>query len=225
MSLGLKINKSGRLFVAGGFSRELRVIDSISGRVLTAYTVGAQGTLVNDVVLTPKAAWFTDSYSAQLYAIPLGSNGELPSQGEVITRRLTGEWVQGPNHAANGIERTPDGCGLLMVNTHVGSLFRISPRTGYARQVVYDGPSLINGDGMLLQGRILYIVQKNVIDILRLDGSGSSAIHVGQITDPRFQIPTAVAAFRDRLYLPNARFDVEPTPTTTYNAIAVPRYS
>jgi hypothetical protein len=43
------------------------------------------------------------------------------------------------------------------------------------------------------------------------------------VTDPRFDVPTTVASFADRLYLPNARFSIEPTPETTYTAVAIPR--
>lgn len=44
---------------------------------------------------------------------------------------------------------------------------------------------------------------------------------ITRITDPRFRIPTTAAAWGDRLYLPNARFDVEPTPDTEYDVVAV----
>jgi hypothetical protein len=46
---------------------------------------------------------------------------------------------------------------------------------------------------------------------------------VTRVTDPRLDVPTTVAAFGNRLYLPNARFSTAPTPTTTYAAIAIPR--
>ncbi|NUT95827.1 MAG: superoxide dismutase, partial [Saccharothrix sp.] len=56
-----------------------------------------------------------------------------------------------------------------------------------------------------------------------LDKAGTSGKLVTKITDPRFDVPTTVAAFANRLYLPNARFTTPPTPTTTYNAVAVPK--
>jgi hypothetical protein len=34
-----------------------------------------------------------------------------------------------------------------------------------------------------------------------------------------------MAAFANRLYLPNARFNTPPTPTTPYTAVAIPRSS
>jgi hypothetical protein len=44
---------------------------------------------------------------------------------------------------------------------------------------------------------------------------------VSTVSDPRFDVPTTVASFGNRLYLPNARFSTPPTPETTYNAVAI----
>jgi hypothetical protein len=41
------------------------------------------------------------------------------------------------------------------------------------------------------------------------------------LTSPDFDVPTTVARFDGRLYLPNARFTTPPTPETTYTAVAV----
>jgi hypothetical protein len=35
-------------------------------------------------------------------------------------------------------------------------------------------------------------------------------------------VPTTIAEYRKRFYLPNARFTTTPTPETTYNAVSVP---
>lgn len=100
---------------------------------------------------------------------------------------------------------------------------RVDPRTGAARRVDIGDTKLPNGDGLLLLGRTLYVVQQqqNAIDVLRLNESGTRGRAIARITDPRFKIPTTAAAWGDRIYLPNARFDVEPTPDTTYDAVAV----
>ena len=95
-SLGLKADRRGRLFVAGGSGGDARVVDSRNGALLASYPLtSSDSTFVNDVVLTKRAAWFTDSFQAQLYRVPLGRGGSLPAQGRVQTVPLTGEWVQG----------------------------------------------------------------------------------------------------------------------------------
>lgn len=215
-TVGLKIDRHGTLFLAGGDSGEIRVADARSGEIGQVHATG--GTFVNDVVLTPGAAWFTDSFKPVLYRL---------AKGAVTTVALTGDWQQGPDFTANGIERTPDGRALLVVNAFAngGGLMRVDPRTGSARAVDLGGAKLPNGDGLLLLGRILYAVQQqqNAIDVFRLNDSGTRGTALTRITDPRFRIPTTVAAWGRRLYLPNARFDVEPTPTTDYDAVAVNR--
>ncbi|WP_053846829.1 SMP-30/gluconolactonase/LRE family protein [Streptomyces sp. NRRL B-24085] len=214
-TVGLKIDRHGRrLFLAGGDSGEIRTVDARSGETEHVYATG--GTFVNDVVLTPGAAWFTESFKPVLYRL---------AEGTVTTVPLTGDWQQGPDFTANGIERTPDGRALLVVNAYAdgGGLMRVDPRTGAARAVDLGAAKLPNGDGLLLLGRILYAVQQqqNAIDVFRLNASGTRGTAIARITDPRFRIPTTVAAWGKRLYLPNARFDVEPTPTTEYDAVAV----
>jgi sugar lactone lactonase YvrE len=223
--IGLKIDRRERLlFLSGGGSREIRVADVRSGKLLKTFTVGSDGTFVNDVILTPGAAWFTDSFKPQIYRLPLGRHDQ-PGD-EVTTVPLTGDWEQGPDFTGNGIERTPDGSALLLVNTVAGGggLMRVDPRTGVARSVDIGGTRLPNGDGLLLLGRTLYVVQQqqNAVDVLRLNESGTRGTAIARITDPeRFKIPTTAAAWGDRIYLPNARFDVEPTPDTTYDVVAV----
>ncbi|GHE64417.1 hypothetical protein GCM10018785_36610 [Streptomyces longispororuber] len=229
MSIGLKSDRYGRLFIAGGLARHLRVVEGRSGRVLATYEVGTPATVVNDVVLTRRAAWFTDSTQQQVYGLPLGPRGELPAPRDVVTLPLRGEWVQAPadGFTTNGLARTPDGRGLLVINVHAhgGSLYCVDPRTGDARRVDLGAHRLPDGDGALLLGRTLYVVQQlqNAVDVFRMDATGLRGTAIARITDPRFRIPTTVAAYGNRLYLPNSRFNEEPTPTTPYNAVAVRR--
>ncbi|WP_175411577.1 superoxide dismutase [Streptomyces sp. TRM64462] len=225
-TIGLKIDRRERLlYLCGGGSGEIRVADVHSGSHLRTFTVGSAGTFVNDVILTPGAAWFTDSFKPQLYRLPVGRHGE-PGDA-VATVPLAGEWQQGDDFTANGITTTPDGCDLLVVNTVVagGSLMRVDPRTGDARRVPLGDLRIPHGDGLLLLGRDLYIVQQvlNQVDVVRLNEAGTEGTPIARITDPRFRIPTTAAAWGDRIYLPNARFDVEPTPDTEYDVVAVRR--
>ena len=221
-SLGLKIDRRGRLFVAGGTGGDARVLDARTGRVLASYPL-ATPAFVNDVVLTPTAAWFTDSTNPVLYKVAFGPHGALPATATRIP--LTGDLVYTTGTNANGIVTTPDRRGLLLVQSNTGKLFRVDPRTGVTTAVDLGGETLINGDGLLRMGNVLYAVQNrlNTVAVFRLDARGTAARLITRVTDPRFDVPTTVAAFRDRLYLPNARFTTPPTPTTPYTAVAIPR--
>ncbi|MFE7223902.1 superoxide dismutase, partial [Nocardioides sp. NPDC057577] len=210
-TVGVKVDRHGRLFAAGGPSGTARVIDTRTGHVLADHHLTTAASFVNDVVLTRHKAWFTDSQQAQLYAVPLG-------RGPVRTLPLTGDWEQVAGFNANGITATPDGRGLLVVNSTTGLLHRVDPRTGATTTVDLGGAGLTNGDGMLLLGRTLYVVRNfnNEIAVIHLDKSGSRGVQVDTLTSDDFDVPTTVAAYRDRLYLPNARFTTPPEPDTPY---------
>ena len=220
-SVGMKSDRQGRLYVAGGTSGTARIIDIESGDAVDrVLTTGAS--FVNDVVLTKSAAWFTDSAQAQLYRVDRGADGEPGTA--VTTLPLTGEWVQGTGFGANGISTTPTGRALLVVNSTTGLLYRVDPATGEATEVDLGGASLTMGDGMLRHGRTLYVVRNriNEVAVLRLSRDGLSGRLARTITaddlgpGASFDVPTTVAKFGADLYLPNARFTTPPTPTTDY---------
>ncbi|PXX71347.1 sugar lactone lactonase YvrE [Nocardia tenerifensis] len=226
-ALGLQLDHLGRLFVAGGTGGDVRVVDAGTGATLATYPVATQqDTFVNDIVLTPTGAWITDSRAPVLYHLPLGPDGALPRPEEVRRIPLTGDIAYVPGEFnANGIVRTPDGSALIVVQSVTGLLFRVDPATGATRRIDLGPETLPDGDGLLLDGRTLYAVENrsNAIAVIALSPDGATGTVERRITDPRFDVPTTLAAFGDRLYLPNARFDTPPEPTTPYNAVAVDR--
>ncbi len=223
-SLGLKIDDRDRLFVSGALGGNARVIDTRTGKVLRSYTLQPATTtsFINDVVLTGRAAWYTDSRNPVLFKLPLGKRGSLPA--EAIRVPLTGDWVQGPAGStdANGIAETPDGRALIVVQSSTGFLFRVT-YGGVATRIDLGGELMTNGDGLWLRGRTLYVVQNrlNQIAKIELNRTGTRGTVVSRTTDPSFDVPTTIAEYGKRFYLPNARFTTPPTPETPYNAVAV----
>jgi sugar lactone lactonase YvrE len=221
-SVGLDYDRrTDLLFVSGGDAGNARVVDPERKRVVAEYTLSDDGGFVNDVIVTDDAAWFTNSAAPELFRVPLNKQGLPAAARKVTTVPLTGDWVQPDGFGANGITRTPDGSALLVVNSADGTLFRVptdGERAGVARQVRLRGQSLTNGDGMLQQGRTLYVVRNQLNEVvqLRLDARGTRGRAVGTLTARGFDVPTTITAARGRLYLPNARFGTEPTPDTTY---------
>src|SRR5215211_8030661 len=63
MAVGMKVDVAhDLLFVAGGFTGQAYVYDTRTGATVATYQFGAPpATLVNDVALTKRGAWFTDS--------------------------------------------------------------------------------------------------------------------------------------------------------------------
>ncbi|MFI9843849.1 superoxide dismutase [Nonomuraea sp. NPDC051941] len=222
-SLGLKTDGRGRLFVAGGTGGDARVIDLRTGEVVKSYKLTADPAFVNDVILTGRAAYFTDSRNPVLYKLALGRGGALP--GEAVKIPLSGAIQYTTGNNANGIAPSPDRESLLIVQSNTGKLFEVDPSSGVTTEVDLGGESLVNGDGLLLEGRTLYAVQNrlNAIAVVNLTRDGASGKVVKRLTDPRFDIPTTVAASGKRLYLPNARFTTTPAPDTPYSVVAVKR--
>ncbi|GAB1690195.1 SMP-30/gluconolactonase/LRE family protein [Krasilnikovia sp. M28-CT-15] len=222
-SLGMKLDARGRLFVAGGSGGDARVLDAATGRVLRSYRLQHVPAFINDVVLAGGSAWFTDSVNPVLFRLPLGAYGELPTAATAVP--LSGDIRWDPaSFNANGITATPDGRGLIIVQSGTGLLFRVN-HDGVTRRIDLGGESVPNGDGMWLRGRTLYVVQNrlNRIAKIKLDRRATRGTVLSRTSDPRFDVPTTIAEFGDRFYLPNARFTTPQLPDTSYTAVAVPR--
>lgn len=227
-SVGMKVDLLGRLFVAGGNAGDARVVNAFTGDIIESYqfVTPPTPTFINDVIVTPRGAYFTDSMNPVLFHLPFSRFGGLPDPSQAVEIPLSGDYQHQPGFNANGISRTPDGKGLIIVQSSTGLLFRVDPTTGVTKQVDLGGETVVNGDGLLLLGRTLYVVrnQNNLVTVIRLDRTGTSGTVVKEITDSRFDVPTTVAAFGNRLYLPNARFGVPDPENATYNAVAVRRH-
>ncbi|WP_327147631.1 SMP-30/gluconolactonase/LRE family protein [Nocardia sp. NBC_01329] len=223
-ALGLALDPHGRLFVAGGTGGDARVVDTGTGEVLARYRLGSANTFVNDVVLTPAGAWFTDSYTPVLYHLPLDPSGVLPPPDRVVRLPLSGdiEFVAAAINA-NGIVGTPDGAGLILVQSATGRLYRVDPVTGAAKSIDLGTESVPYGDGMLWHDGRLLVVQNRLgaVAEVELDDTGARGTIGRRLRDARFDVPTTVAAFEERLYLPNARFTTPPAPGTTYDVVAI----
>jgi sugar lactone lactonase YvrE len=224
VAVGMYVDQpSNYLFVAGGPTGQGRVYDAASGELLETYQFQTDTTFVNDVVVTREAAYFTDSFRPILYRVALCPAGALTDGYEEIP--LTGDFVQASGFNANGIEATPDGTWLLIVQSVTGQLFRVDPHTGAATSIDLGGALLSNGDGLRFAGQYLYVVQNrlNQIAEVRLSAELTAGEVLRTISDSAFQVPTTIASFGDALYAVNARFDITPTPTTEYEAVRVVR--
>jgi len=213
---------SGRLFVAGGPTGKAFVYSTRSGRELATYQLTTAATFVNDVVVTRSAAWFTDSVNQVLYRVALGPGGRLGGQSAVQTIPLTGDLVYTTGFNANGIDATRNGKTLVVVQSNTGKLFTASP-AGVTREIDLGGGSVPNGDGILLDGRTLYVVQNrdNKIARIAVDRRLDAGRILGYLTDPDFDVPTTIDDHGQRLYAVNARFGTPPTPSTRYDVVQV----
>jgi sugar lactone lactonase YvrE len=218
ISAGMEVH-DGLLYVAGG-PTGVFVYDAATGGSVRAFSVGA-GAFVNDVVVTEDAAWFTDSFAAVLYRLPLSEDGMPATALETVP--VTGDFTLGAGFNLNGIEATPDGSALISVQSNTGDLFRIDPATGQATMIDLGGDSLLAGDGLLFRGHTLFVGRNtNVVDVLHLDAGFLSGRVLDELASPDFDIATTLGRKGSDLYVIQARFDVVPTPDTPYWIAVVP---
>ena len=225
-AIGLKYDeRTGLLFVAGGPTGFAYIYDGETGANVAEIQLTTADSFINDVVITRDAAYFTNSRQPILYRVPLEENGELPASPTVEEIPLSGDYVFVPNaFNANGIAATPNGKTLIIVNSADGALYNVDPTTGVATRIDLGGASVPNGDGILLQGKTLYVVQNrlNQIAVVELNSDLTAGTITETLTDPDFRVPTTIARFGNALYAVNARFGTPPTPDTEYEVVRVP---
>jgi hypothetical protein len=199
------------LFVAGGGAGQAYVYNTRTRTSVATYDLAdpGPGTLINDVVLTPYGAWFTDSKAARLFFVP-DVCGVL---GPARTLQLTGPAaVLAGDINLNGIQATPTGRTLIVAHSGVDKLFTVDPRTGASAEIA--GVDVPGADGIVLSDREIWVMQAfiNQVTEWRLSPDLSRGSLVETITDPLFGIPTSAAKFGSRLALVNSHFDTGQPP-------------
>ncbi len=233
--------RSGLLYVAGGFFGTARVYNVADGSEVATIPLASPPpplpppfvTWINDVTVTRNAVYFTDSFQATIYRVPLGADGSLPDPPEVEPISLGGDFDLEPQPTppdfiinANGIVAAPDDRWLLIVNSFDGRLYRVDPGTGYAQEIDLGGLGVPTGDGLVLRGHTLYVVQNiNQISVIKLAADFASGTVTEILTNDAFRVPTTAAIFGNALYAVNARFDeidpFNPPPDAEFEAVRV----
>jgi outer membrane protein assembly factor BamB len=231
---GLKVDRFGRLFASGADSHVIRVYDARTGAEIRNYPVAGSG-FINDVIITRRGAYFTDSNVPQLYFIPFGKKGAL---GELQRIPITGDFKYTAGlFNANGIEKARGGKTLILISSHDGALYTADAATGVTKRIAVTGMDgeLKNGDGIMRKGRKLYVVENRdgvaegvtegtgEVSVVRLSRNLRTGTIVREISDARFDVPTTIARSGGRNYVVNAKFNTPPTPTTPYEVVKVPR--
>ncbi len=224
-AVGIEQDRFGRFWVAGGATGDVFVYDE-NGEELAAYDFasGPMGTtFVNDVVVTREAAWFTESRRPVLYKVPIARDGSL-GVGQVVP--LSGDYahIDGTNNL-NGIDADRNGRMLVAVQSNTGALYSIDPDTGETTRIDLGGATVVNGDGIYLEGRRLYVVQNrfNKVAVVALDSRVTSGEIVDELTSENFDVPTTMTRFGHRFYLVNARFGTSGPEPAHYSMVAIPR--
>ena len=120
----------------------------------------------------------------------------------------------------NGIEATGNGRTLIVVNSTLGTLYTIDAATGVSEQIDLGGATVPTGDGVLLVGGTLLVLQngaqtgENQISVVQLRHHRTK----GEIVDIDHQ-----SAVRDRHHAGAERLDVRRRECTIRPAARRPR--
>jgi Cu-Zn family superoxide dismutase len=186
----------------------------------------AGATFLNDVAIDRAGtAYVTDSNRPVLYRIT-GAGKGTPGPLEEYVDFTGTPFAYGPGFNANGIAVTPEGRYAVVVQSSTGKLFRVDLVTKAVRQVDLGGATVVNGDGIELDGRTLYVVRNSdeLVVTVRLSGDLASGRVVRATTDPALQYPTTVASARGRLLLVNSQFDQRGgDPVEPFTVASIPR--
>ncbi len=199
---------------------------------IVADVVVPGGVFLNDLVVTRRSVWVTDSQVDRLTRIRLTRCGQ-PSGAAPTFLALTGDWPTDitPAINANGIRFLPDG-SLVLNNSRVGGLWQVATDTGDTTRIrVVGGPGLIGGDGLEIAGNLLFNVRgsgPDQIAVLRLrprrqdhgQRSGCqrswTARWLGALTDETLDVPSTATVAAGALWAVNARFGVSSPDTADY---------
>ncbi|MEE8600297.1 SMP-30/gluconolactonase/LRE family protein [Euzebya tangerina] len=222
---GLAVDEAGRLFVAGRDSNRFFVYDTEDGGLLADLTPPeAERTLLNDIAVTPEAAYVTDSFRDTLFRILLDGEeiGDIEPWLDLSETPI--EYESGFN--LNGVEVTTDGQTLLTVQYNTGQLYRIETSTGAIEEVDLGGEALRTGDGMVLDGRTLHVVLGGPGEIVTV--ALSEDLRRGEIVDrttsEEWRAPTTIAATGEDLLVVNSQLNMtgaDEQPTLPFSITSV----
>lgn len=222
--LGMKLDASNRLWIAGGRTGRIFVIDTANGAVVKSFDTGAAGSLLNDVAFTADAAYFTDTLRPIVWRVPIGADGIGELESWLPLDKSPIEYGEGPN--LNGIAVAADGKTLIVGQMNKGLLYRIDPTSRAIAPIPLEGGEVTGADGLVVDGNSLYLVRQPHAEVvaIALDPGLASARVVKRFSDPALKWPATAAKAGDRLLVVNAQFNKRSSqdPELPFSVASVP---
>jgi hypothetical protein len=218
-AVGMKV-RGDKLYVAGGMTGKLYVYSLRTKALLATFDTGSGGFL-NDLVVTGKGVFVTDSFRPTLWRV---TNAQVRAgSGTPRAIPVAPEIAYTPGaFNLNGI--VSRGHKLIVVQSNTGNLFSIEVKKGGTAREIHQVASdpIVGGDGMLLDRGRLIVVRGSpaALLFLKLTHHASSAKLVATQTDPTLRGPSTVARARHLYLVVNADFA---TSTTPFTVLGLPR--
>ncbi len=227
-ALGMRLDTARRLWVAGGATGRVSVLNADNGAVLNSLEapplpLGLQP-FVNDLAVAGNNVYVTDSNRPVLYRSRVV--GQQVGALEPWLR-LEGTAIRyGDGINLNGIVASSDGRTLVTVQSNTGKLYRVDTATRGVREVNLGGSRVRNGDGLVLSGRTLYVVRNadGRVDRVDMNAALTSGRVTSSLVDPEFRFPTTAALHNGRLFVVNGQLDKRSNPPAVlpFTVVSVP---
>jgi hypothetical protein len=213
---GLKADRRHNLlWVSGAATGKAAVYNLKTGAPVATLTLTTAPSFINDVIVTRDAAYFTNSFTPEIFRVPVSKNGVVGAPETIALHGPAADFVAGFN--INGIEATSNGKTLIVVNSTKGTLYTIDAKTGDSALIDLGGASVPTGDGLLLNGKTLFVLQNgtqpgtvNQIVVIRLSRHLTVGRVVDTITSAFFETATTLARRGDILVAVNSHFGGAP---------------
>ncbi|MGV3589685.1 MAG: SMP-30/gluconolactonase/LRE family protein [Adhaeribacter sp.] len=152
---GLKLDKTDRLWVCGGASNIIQVLD-LNGMLLKSWDTKAlfNSGFINDCIYDNTHIYFTDSQVRKIYrtSVTAAQPGDLEEWLTFTDAQIP--YATGVN--ANGIVNTLDNKYLIIVVSSSGKLYRIDKASKAITEIILDAP-VTAGDGLYLINNVLFV--------------------------------------------------------------------
>jgi hypothetical protein len=214
VAVGMRVDKARNwLVVAGGATGHAWVYDTEDGSTVADLVLGAaDDTFANDVAITRRALYFTDTLAPRIYKVPIRADGTFGATRPIT---VTGAAAATGGFGLNGIDSTHRRW-LIVDHTTLGILALVNPSTGVSKEIRLTGQPLVAGtlDGLQLEGRTAWVVQSraNSVAEVRLSRDLTRGRVVDVITSDLFRVPTTLALRGRTLAVVNGRFDLGSPP-------------
>lgn len=212
------------LFVSGGGTGMVFAYDVNTRQLVGQGANDAEATFINDVTVTPDGtAYFTDSFNPVIYRMTGAGTGEVVFEPWLDINETPIPHQDGFN--LNGIVATDDGQYLIVVHSSTGTLYRVSTEDGSAVQIDLGEGAVQAGDGLVLRGSSIVVVQNALgqVTTVRVSDDYASGQVWSSLADASFRTPTTAAILGGRLLVVNAQFSARGgTPVLPFSVSSIP---
>jgi sugar lactone lactonase YvrE len=211
---GIDVDDQGRVYVAGGPTGTVRILDE-AGEPVATVANGTTGSFLNDLWVGPDGAvYVTDSSLPMVWRVAEGDGGWQIEPWLDVSDTIS--YTPDPaDFDLGGIVTTRDDDALLTSQGTTGQLWRIDLATREIVEVDLGSASIPNADGIVLKGKKLWVVQNFLrqVSMFKLASDARSAELRRVQQTPADHTLTTAKLTKGRLLAVDSQFGFPPAAT------------